>query len=125
MLPLVQTLANKTKRKLVIFDDNQLPSLEETMMLFYRADVVIGVHGAGLANLLFSRPGTTVIEINCKDYTVYMCYRVMCMQLGMRCFSTETTQSNFTFRCNESGVRVNVTELKGVLDYVAGYVQSI
>ena len=95
------------------------------MTLFYRADVVIGVHGAGLANLLFSRQGTTVIEFNCKDNTAYMCYRVMCMQLGMRCFSTETTQNNFTLRCNKSGVRANVTELKGVLDYVAGYVQTL
>ena len=30
---------------------------------FANADVIIGVHGAGLANLIFARPGTKVIEI--------------------------------------------------------------
>ena len=30
---------------------------------FANADVIIGVHGAGMANLIFARPGTKVIEI--------------------------------------------------------------
>ncbi len=36
--------------------------------LFGNADVIIAVHGAALHNLLFSRPGTKVIEIFPPDY---------------------------------------------------------
>ena len=35
----------------------------EQIMLFQSAEFVIGVHGAGLANLLFCEPGTNVIEL--------------------------------------------------------------
>ena len=37
-------------------------SMREVAQLYYDADLVIGPHGAGLSNLLFSRPATVVIE---------------------------------------------------------------
>ncbi|MDQ0395741.1 glycosyltransferase 61 family protein [Labrys monachus] len=36
--------------------------IEDQILLFQRAEFVIGAHGAGLANLLFCEPGTRVIE---------------------------------------------------------------
>jgi capsular polysaccharide biosynthesis protein len=42
-----------------------VPSLHDTMRIFYRARVIVGQHGAGLANMIFSRPGTFVIEGSC------------------------------------------------------------
>ena len=38
-------------------------SLEEQAALFAAADVIVGVHGAALANLAFARPGTRVVEL--------------------------------------------------------------
>jgi len=38
-------------------------SVLEQIELFSNADVVIGTHGAGLANILFCKPNTKVIEI--------------------------------------------------------------
>ncbi|MBK5307524.1 MAG: glycosyltransferase family 61 protein [Frankiaceae bacterium] len=38
-------------------------TVEEQAKAFARAEAVIGVHGAGLANLAFCRPGTCVLEI--------------------------------------------------------------
>ena len=119
---LAQRLAERTNRQLVTFDDQKLPSLNETMTLFYRADVVIGVHGAGLANLIFSRPGTTLVEFSCKVRDSSKCFRILGLQLGLRCYGTETTSDVVSKRCNESGIDVNITELTNVLDYVASYV---
>ncbi|TPI44870.1 DUF563 domain-containing protein [Mesorhizobium sp. B2-9-1] len=38
-------------------------SVEEQRELFSQAEIVIGVSGAGLANVIFCRPGTSVVEI--------------------------------------------------------------
>lgn len=38
-------------------------SLLEQMTLFNHADTIIALHGAGLTNLIFSKPGTQVVEI--------------------------------------------------------------
>ena len=42
-------------------------ALREQMRLFNQADIVVGFHGAGLANLVFAKPGTKVIEIADPD----------------------------------------------------------
>jgi capsular polysaccharide biosynthesis protein len=38
-------------------------TVAEEAVLFRAADVVVGVHGAGLTNMVFARPGTTVVEL--------------------------------------------------------------
>lgn len=41
----------------------------EQVRLFSQAEVVVGVHGAGLGNLAFCRPGTQVIELFPENFT--------------------------------------------------------
>jgi capsular polysaccharide biosynthesis protein len=43
-------------------------SVGEQIALMGQADLVVGCHGAGLTNVIYCRPGTTVIEINSPDY---------------------------------------------------------
>ncbi len=43
-------------------------TVQQEADLFGNAEVVIAVHGAALHNLLFSRPGTKVVEIFPYDY---------------------------------------------------------
>lgn len=45
----------------VVFDGTE--SLRRTVDLFRNARVVVGYHGAGLANIVFSRNGTVLIEL--------------------------------------------------------------
>jgi hypothetical protein len=51
------------KFKLTVFGDNPVPPMQETKALFAAAKVVIGVHGAGMGNLIFCAPGTHVVEL--------------------------------------------------------------
>ena len=48
--------------KLVVFDGYS-SSVPESIELFRRAKVVVGMHGAGLSHAIFSAPGTAVIEM--------------------------------------------------------------
>ena len=60
------TLLNSLKSSgaiITIFDELALPPPLETFGLFARSDVIIGVHGAGLTNVIASSPGAAVFEI--------------------------------------------------------------
>lgn len=42
---------------------NERYSLREQAQIFHNAECIIGAHGAGLANLVFCKPKTKVIEL--------------------------------------------------------------
>jgi capsular polysaccharide biosynthesis protein len=57
-------------------------SFAEQVGLFASASVIVAVHGAGLANLAFSSPGTKVVELVGPTF-VNHCYRGLAQALGM------------------------------------------
>jgi capsular polysaccharide biosynthesis protein len=58
-------------------------SVSEQISLFSRARLVISPHGAGLTNLLFSRPGTKLIEIFSLEGLHSSSYRHLCGLMEM------------------------------------------
>ena len=42
-------------------------SFLDQINLFYNAKQIVGLHGAGFANLIFSKPGTFVLEFKTQD----------------------------------------------------------
>lgn len=52
-------------------------SLRDQILHFRATSVVVGLHGAGLTGLAFSRPGTTLIELVRPDYS-NRCYEWLC-----------------------------------------------
>ena len=57
-------------------------SVAEQARAFRSARVVVGAHGAALANLAFCRPGTHVIELFSPIY-VNPCYRNLSLAAGL------------------------------------------
>jgi len=57
-------------------------SVADQARAFRSARVVVGAHGAGLANLAFCHPGTKVIELFSPLY-VNPCYRNLCLAAGL------------------------------------------
>ena len=47
---------------LEVFPDDPLPDIYSITKIFNQAAIVVAPHGAGLSNLLYSEPGTIVIE---------------------------------------------------------------
>lgn len=58
-------------------------TVTEQAQLFSEADVVVGVHGAGLTNLLFCRPGATVVEIHSASW-LHPCYWDLAVNMRLR-----------------------------------------
>ena len=69
-------------------------SLDDDIRLFHRARVVVGVHGAGLTNMLFCAPGAAVVELGVTEPCCGM-YRHMARALGLRYAAHELGQSAF------------------------------
>ncbi|MDR1378906.1 MAG: glycosyltransferase family 61 protein [Synergistaceae bacterium] len=63
----------------VVYLEN-LP-VEKQIEVFVNAKTVVGIHGAGLTNSIFSDPGTPVLEINTQYYHDSS-YRVLLSQTG-------------------------------------------
>ena len=57
-------------------------NVTETGAMFNRAKLVIGKHGAGFSNILFSQPGASVIEL--WDYGNPPCFMDLALNLGMQ-----------------------------------------
>jgi hypothetical protein len=57
-------------------------SLNQQAEIFSHAEVIIGAHGAGLTNIIYSNPNTFIGEI--APRTVNPCYLVLAKQFGLR-----------------------------------------
>lgn len=60
-------------------------SVLEQAALFSSAQVIVSPHGAGLANLVFCRPGTKLLELFAPEY-VNACYWSLCEKAGIDYF---------------------------------------
>ncbi len=69
-----------------VFSDNPLPTQEEIRSMFGRAVLVVAPHGAGETNLVFSKPGTVLLEGLCymAPNLTSKCYHTMSYVLGLR-----------------------------------------
>ena len=64
-----------------VFRDDPIPPLPEVMAMFHRAALIVAPHGAGLSNLMFSRAGTTVVEVLCNPQP-NRCFQSLATVLG-------------------------------------------
>ena len=101
----------------VVYGDDPVPGIDDTLRLFSRAYIVVAPHGAGLSNLLFSQPGTIVIEGMCYDLTgeLNWCYSSLMETLGHRHCGLlfEKQCMNITADDVEPFVKYYVDKLKG------------
>lgn len=80
----VETAARTFNLGFAVYRDKPSPSLNDTMIMFNSAVVVVGPHGAGLANLVFSEPGTFVIEGVCNLPHANLFFQRTSLVLGHR-----------------------------------------
>jgi hypothetical protein len=98
-------------------------SLEEQIKVFRESDVVIGPHGAGLANIVFSNPGTTLIEFlqDCALYKAQIFSELTTMAGGRHIVLPSKSEANPQHRVPPSNMDMSVdcsglrTTLKSLL----------
>eukprot|EP01068_Selenidium_serpulae_P019080 Selendium_serpulae@DN6505_c0_g1_i8.p1 len=63
ILKMLTEEAEPYRLNVVEFKDDPAPSFEQTREIFNSAVMVAGPHGAGFVNIIYSNPGTCVIEV--------------------------------------------------------------
>lgn len=68
----------------VIIDNEDL-SFRQQLNYFYNAKIIMGPHGANLANIVFSKPGSVLVEVANPFYKTYYhdCYWRLAQNMGM------------------------------------------
>ena len=99
---MIQDAVKGTDIEVELFTDTKLPTVEETMAMFSRAFMVVGPHGAGETNLLFSEKGTVVIEgMSVMRGRVNLCYRNLMRVLAHRFYGVYPNQTCNDIKPNE------------------------
>ena len=93
LLTRMKEVASAMNAEVILFekniDDNSSSSttplgyIVDTINLFQSASVIVGIHGAALANIAFTRTGTTVIELGFEGLPQASHYRHMSSALGL------------------------------------------
>ncbi len=108
ILKMLEKVAAERGMRAVEYRDDPTPSLQQTMELFYRAALVLAPHGAGLSNLVFSRPGVVVMESFC---IINLCFRNLMVNAG----HIHHGYVNEDFRCLDSTAENYISDIKAHL----------
>jgi len=89
----------------------------DQVRLFADAEIVVGAHGAGFTNCVFSQPGTRIIEFIEPSY-VYPCFYWQALACDQEYWYLVGTTERGTIRDGRHGydLTVNIDELSGVVD---------
>lgn len=68
-------------------------SFEKQVLIFAQAKTIVALHGGALSNIIFCKPGTTVIEIFNHEYRTYP-FQKISLELGLDYRSIEGLNSN-------------------------------
>ncbi|KAI0240359.1 hypothetical protein LSAT2_008938 [Lamellibrachia satsuma] len=116
ILAMLRRHADSAGLKTVVYGDNPVPGFHDTRQLFSRAYLVVAPHGAGESNLIFSQPGTILVEGMCYDRTGHpkWCYRHLMIMLGHRYWGIllEKPCMNITAADIEPAAKYYVDKLK-------------
>lgn len=108
----IKRLAQKKGLNVELFSDRPLPEHWQVVKMFHNALAIVAPHGAGLSNMLYSQPGTIIIEGLCyHDNWANLCYRNLAKLLGHRYFGVLLQE-----QCTEAKPRDLVLPLKRLLE---------
>ncbi len=89
----VSDLTRKNHRLVMEELTDPVPPLPMVAQMFNRATMIVALHGAGLSNMLFSEPGTVVVEAMCRVTPTGLCFRNLALALGHRYHGILTKKS--------------------------------
>ena len=88
----LQKVAVRYGLEINVLSDDPLPSFGDVVRMFHKAKLIVAPHGAGLSNMLFSQPGTIIVEGLCNVPNLNLCYLTLSHLLGHRYYGIPSLQ---------------------------------
>ena len=116
-------LANENEIKKYLLEKDFVPvklhkiNFKEQVNLFYNAECIIGLHGAGFANLAFCKPGTKVIEMRSSNAGFMYENLAKKNDLNYHSIIIEAKQiHNFNYPNQQGSIEVPISSIKKIID---------
>ncbi|MDB5141430.1 MAG: capsular polysaccharide biosynthesis protein [Mucilaginibacter sp.] len=90
-------------------------TVAEQAKIFSNAKVVLGAHGAGLANIVFCKPGSIIVDIYAPQW-IMPCYWVLANKIGLRYSYLIGENGTDNNRDRNASIIVNINDLKKLLN---------
>lgn len=91
-------------------------SVEDQILLFYNAEIIVAEHGAGLTNILFCNPGTKIVEIfqtlKCN------CYWYLAHALGLSYRAVKTVEFQNGMQVYKSNICISQDAIEKIVEAV-------
>ena len=88
-------------------------SFANQVEIFRNSKIVIGLHGAGFANVIFSKPGTKVIELQSKTAGNIVCN--LCVQCNLNYKKISVDSKNSNLMGQQGSIHINLNELDKII----------
>ena len=85
----------------------------EQVDLFCNAEHIVGLHGAGLANIVFCQPGTRVIELT--NVTTESMYEIIAKKSNLN-YTSIDVEAKQNFPNQQGQIEVPISSLKKLLE---------
>jgi capsular polysaccharide biosynthesis protein len=90
-------------------------SFSEQINLFYNAEYVVGLHGAGFANIIFCKPNTKIIEF--KSLTAGDIIKNLAIQNKLTYKDISSKNKLFTYSNQSGDIEVDIKLLNSILNF--------
>jgi len=121
-----ETVSQMTSYGVEMFTGHEM-TLRDQSKSFYNAVGIVGAHGAGLSNIVFSRPGTVVVEIPLNPFEEGLYFERISRMFSLCYIDTGSTTSNtsISFRYVDNVLIMNERKILKVARMVKQGVDAI
>ena len=92
ILESLRKIAKDVEGNVTVFSDDPLPSFDRMFEMFATADIIVAPHGAGLTNIVFSKPGVAVVEGVCSTPNMNLCYMMLSYLVGLKYYGIPSVE---------------------------------
>ena len=116
-------IINEDEVKQYLLKNNFIPmklheiKFSEQVELFYNADIIVGLHGGGFANLAFCKPGTKVIELTHVNAGTAIENLAKKNDLNYNSITVDAKQTDkYNFPSQQGHIKIPISSLRKILE---------
>ena len=96
-------------------------TFEEQIKIYHGANIIGGLHGGGLTNILFMNPGTKLLEVRRENDNLNNCYYTLASELGINYYYVNSKSQGDDLYVSDT--IINLIDLENLLIKVTSWIK--